>query len=72
MENIFNKYIETGGFVLFLEVMRHSENFIQKSDDSSRNTALVSPILYIVLQTIGKEISTGINRNALTMQEFIT
>lgn len=57
-EDFFNKYIKTGGFALFPEVMRHSENFIQKSDGSFRNAALVSPILYLVLQAIGKEIST--------------
>lgn len=56
-ETFFNRYIKTGGFVLFPEVMRHSENFIQKSDGSFRNAALVSPILYLVLQAIGKEIS---------------
>lgn len=54
----FNKYIKTGGFVLFPEVMRHSENFIQKSDGSFRNATLVSPIYYLVLQSMGKEIST--------------
>ena len=57
-EDFFNKYIKTGGFVFFPEVMRHSENFIQKSDGSFRNAVLVSPILYLVLQAIGKEIST--------------
>ena len=57
-EDFYHTYIETGGFVLFHEVMRHSENFIQKSDGSFRNAALVSPILYLVLQAIGKEIST--------------
>lgn len=56
-EDFYNRYIKTGGFVLFPEVMRHSENFIQKSDGSFRNAALVSPILYLVLQAIGKEIS---------------
>lgn len=57
-EDFFNKYINTGGFVLFPEVMCHSENFIQKSDGSFRNAVLVSPIFYLVLQTIGKGIST--------------
>ena len=56
-EDFYNRYIKTGGFDLFPEVMRHSENFIQKSDGSFRNAALVSPILYLVLQAIGKEIS---------------
>lgn len=57
-KDFFNNYIKTGGFVLFPEVMRHSENFIQKSDGSFRNAALVSPIYYLVLQCVGKEIST--------------
>ena len=57
-EDFFNKYIKTGGFVLFPEVMRHSDNYIQKSDGSFRNATLVSPIIYLVLQAIGKEIAT--------------
>lgn len=56
-EDFYKKYIKTGGFVLFPEVMRHSENFIQKSDGSFRNSVLVSPIYYLVLQSMGKEIS---------------
>lgn len=56
-EDFFNKYIKTGGFVLFPEVMRHSDNYIQKSDGSFRNATLVSPMLFLVLQAIGKEIS---------------
>lgn len=55
--DFFDKYIQTGGFVLFPEVMRHSENYIQKGDGSFRNAVLLSPILYLVLQSIGKEIS---------------
>ena len=57
-EDFFNKYIKTGGFVLLPEVMRHSDNYIQKSDGSFRNAALVSPNIYLVLQAIGKEIAT--------------
>ena len=57
-EGFYNKYIRTGGFVLFPEVMRHSDNYIQKSDGSFRNASLVSPILFLVLQAVGKEIST--------------
>lgn len=56
-EDFYNKHVKTGGFVLFPEVMRHSENFIQKSDGSFRNSVLISPFLYLVLQSIGKEIS---------------
>lgn len=56
-EEFYNKYISTGGFVFFPEVMRHSENFIQKGDGSFRNSVLVSPLLFLVIQAIGKEIS---------------
>ena len=59
----FDKYIDSGGFVLFPEVMRHSENFIQKGDGSFRNSALISPLLFLVLQSIGKEISTLISKS---------
>lgn len=55
--DFFNTFIKTGGFVFFPEVMRHSDNFIQKSDGSFRNAALISPIFYLVLQAIGKEIA---------------
>ncbi|MFV4964698.1 AbiA family abortive infection protein [Lactobacillus delbrueckii subsp. allosunkii] len=53
----FDKYIDLGGFVLFPEMMHHSENFIQKADGSFRNATLISPILFLVLQAMGKEIS---------------
>jgi len=56
-EDFYNKFIKTGGFVFFPEVIRHLENFIQKSDGSFRNAALIIPILYLVLQAIGKKAS---------------
>ena len=56
-EDFYNKYISTGGFVFFPEVMRHSENFIQKGDGSFRNSVLISPLLFLIIQAIGKEIS---------------
>ena len=56
-ERFFNQYIRNGSFSLFPEVMRHSENYIQKGDGSFRNSALISPLLYLVLQAIGKQIS---------------
>ncbi len=56
-EDFYKKYIETGGFILFPEVMRHSENFIQKRDGSFRKAILISPILFLVLQAIGKTVS---------------
>lgn len=56
-ENFFNRYIKDGSFVLFPEVMRHSENYIQKGDGSFRHSALISPIMFLVVQAIGREIS---------------
>lgn len=56
-EDFYNQYIKTGSFVLFHSVMHQSENFLQKSDGSFRDSSLVGPILYLVLQSVGKEIS---------------
>jgi len=36
--------------------MHQSENFLQKSDGSFRDSSLVGPILYLMLQAVGKEI----------------
>lgn len=56
-EDFYNQYIRTGSFILFPSVMHQSENFLQKSDGSFRDSSLVGPILYLVLQSVGKEIS---------------
>lgn len=56
-EHFFKKYISGGGFVLFTEVMKHTENFIQKGDGSFRNSVLISPLLFLIIQALGKEIS---------------
>lgn len=56
-EEFFEKYIRKAAFVLFPESMHQSENFLQKGDGSFRDSSLLSPILYLVLQAIGKEIS---------------
>ena len=56
-EAFYNKYISSGSFVLFPEVMRHSDNYIQKGDGSFRNSVLISPLLFLIIQAIGKEIS---------------
>ncbi len=55
-EDFYNDYIANGAFVMFPDAMHQSENYIQKSDGSFRDAALISPILYLVLQSIGKEI----------------
>lgn len=56
-KEFFKKYIDSGAFVLIPEMMHHSENFIQKADGSFRNSALISPILFLVLQSIGNEVA---------------
>lgn len=56
-KNFYEEYIKTGSVVFFPDVMRHSENYIQKSDGSFRNSFLVSPILFLFIQAVGKEIS---------------
>ena len=55
-EDFYDNYIKTGSFVLFPFAMHQSENYLQKSDGSFRDSALVGPILYLMLQAIGKEI----------------
>lgn len=56
-KDFYKKYIENGGFILFPEIMRRSENFIQKGDGSFRNATLISPVLFLILQAIGKTVS---------------
>lgn len=55
-EAFYTKFIESGCFVFYPSAMHHSENFIQKNDGSFREAVLVSPIMYLVLQCIGREI----------------
>jgi AbiA family abortive infection protein len=56
-EEFYNKYIEHGHCVLFSSVMFRTENYLQKSDGSFRNATLISPLLYLILQCIGKTIA---------------
>lgn len=56
-EDFYNEYISSGAFVLYPGAMLRSENYIQKGDGSFRDAFLISPILYLVLQCIGKEIA---------------
>ena len=56
-EEFFKKYISTGGFIFFPDIMLCSENYIQKGDGSFRHSALISPLLYLVVQSVGMEIS---------------
>lgn len=57
-EDFYNRYIKSGAFVHFPVAMHRSENFIQKCDGSFRDSSLLSPILYLILQALGKEISS--------------
>ena len=56
-KDFFEKFIQKPAFLLYSPMMHQSENFLQKSDGSFRDSSLVSPILYLILQCIGKEIS---------------
>ena len=56
-EEFYLKYIKTGSFLLFEENRLRLKNYIIKNDCSFRDASMVSPILFLVLQAIGKEIS---------------
>ncbi len=53
-QDFYERYIKTSSFVFFPDAMQQSENYLQKSDGSFRNSSLISPILYLVLQSVGK------------------
>lgn len=53
----FEKHIKTAKFILYPKAMHHSENYLQKGDGSFRESVLLSPILYLLVQSIGTEIS---------------
>ena len=55
-EDFYNKYIKNFSYILFQNNLHQSNNFLQKSDGSFRTSSLVSPLLYLVLQAVGKEI----------------
>lgn len=52
----FDKYINTASFIFFPFAMHQSENFLQKGDGSFRDSSLVAPLPYLLLQAVGKEI----------------
>lgn len=56
-EEFFYRYINHGSFVIFETAMQQTDNFLLKSDGSFRDSSLIAPVLYLVLQCIGKEIS---------------
>ena len=57
-QSFYERYIKTGAFSFFSPMMHQSENYIQKGDGSFRDSALLSPILFLLLQAVGKEISS--------------
>ena len=56
-QDFFETYISTGSFVNFPHVMFHTKHFIQKDDGSFRDAELLSPVLFLILQALGVELS---------------
>ena len=55
-EKFYRKYIQNPAVFLYSKTMYQTENFLQKTDGSFRESFLVSPLLYLLLQGIGKVI----------------
>lgn len=55
-EEFYNSYIKTASFMLFPPAMHQSENYLQKGDGSFRDSSLVAPVLFLLLQSIGLKI----------------
>ena len=55
-ESFFKNYIKDLTFVIVEECFFRTNNFLQKGDGSFRDSSLVSPILFLVLQTLGYKI----------------
>lgn len=53
----YETYISTGSFVFFPHVMFHTKHFMQKDDGSFRDAELLSPVLFLLLQALGVELS---------------
>ena len=56
-QEYYETNIKSGACVLFNETILHTDNYLQKSDGSFRNSSLVSPIIFLILQAIGKTVS---------------
>jgi AbiA family abortive infection protein len=56
-ESFFYQFIQNPAFLINPAIVHQSENFLQKSDGSFRDSSLIAPVLYLILQCIGKEIS---------------
>lgn len=59
--DFYEKYIEKGSFILFERSSNVTENYILKPDGSFRDATLIDPVLYLVLQCIGREINKKYN-----------
>jgi len=55
-EAYFQRYIQNGAAVLFPLFMLRTDNYLQKGDGSFRNSSLISPLLFLVLQAVGKTV----------------
>jgi hypothetical protein len=55
-ESFFKNYIKDLTFVIVEECFFRTNNFLQKGDGSFRDSSLVSPILFLVLQILGYKI----------------
>lgn len=53
----YNHYIKNGYYVFHPLSMLKTDNYMYKSDGSFRDSILISPVLYLILQSIGKKIS---------------
>src|SRR5690625_3503168 len=56
-EDFFRNYIQTGLFLYYQENWLVANNYLMKGDGNFRNASLISPIMYLLAQTIGKTIS---------------
>jgi len=56
-EEFFNRVIKSGLFLYYSENWLITNNYIMKGDGNFRNASLVSPIMYLIALTIGKNIS---------------
>lgn len=59
--SFFNKYIATGRIIFDPNLLFRSKNYITKNSGSFRNSNLISPILFLLLQAVSLEIFTRYN-----------
>jgi AbiA family abortive infection protein len=60
-EDFFNEYIKNGVFTYYSDNWSISDNYIMKGDGNFRNATLISPIMYLLMLSIGKSISERYN-----------